>query len=163
MPTSIWAGEHAFHQFFASDIPNSAVDLSSFQFRSSPVIMTTLEYGLSLTTGAFTGPMHGAQSAVRGFSNQLSNAGNAITGLANIPNAIQTLVAPLTKPITLAADVEVLDKSLTTLLGSGEAAGRMLKDVIKFAAETPFQITEVAPAAKETPVSAASICRSKTS
>jgi hypothetical protein len=111
--------------------------------------MTVLEYGLSLTTGAFTGPMHGAQSALKGFASQLSNAGNIITGFANIPNAIQQIVEPLSKPISLAADVEVLDKSFRTLLGSGDAAAKMLKDVIKFAAETPFQITEVAPAAKE--------------
>lgn len=111
--------------------------------------MTVLQYGLSLTTGAFTGPMHAAQGTVRGFTNQLSNVGNMITGLANIPGAIKTLVEPMTKPITLAADVEVLGKSFKTLLGSGEAAAQMLKDVTYFAGSTPFQITEVAPAAKQ--------------
>jgi len=111
--------------------------------------MTVLQYGLSLTTGAFTGPMRAAQGSIKGFTSELSNIGNTITGLANIPGAIRTLVEPLTKPITLAADVEVLEKSFKTLLGSGKQAAQMLKDVTQFSGSTPFQITEVAPAAKQ--------------
>lgn len=111
--------------------------------------MTLLQYALDLKTAAFTGPMHAAQGTVKGFSNQLSNVGNIVSGLANIPNAIQTLVAPLSKPITLAADVEVLGKSFKTLLGSGSEAVQMLKEVTQFSGSTPFQITEVAPAAKQ--------------
>jgi tape measure domain-containing protein len=51
--------------------------------------------------------------------------------------------------LKLAADAETLQVKLRTLLGSGEAAGQMFKDISQFAAETPFQKLDIGNAAQQ--------------
>ena len=52
------------------------------------------------------------------------------------------------KGIVLAAGLEQAEVAFTTLLGSGEAASKMMQDLQTFAASTPFQFTELADGAK---------------
>lgn len=111
--------------------------------------MTVLSYGLSLTNSAFLGPLRIAKNAVGGFSSQLSNVGNIITGLASLPGAIQTLVAPLTQPITLSSDFEAMETSFKSLLKSAPAAKAMVKDLMQFADVTPFDPVPVAATGKQ--------------
>ena len=111
--------------------------------------MTVLSYGLSLTNGAFLGPMRIAQGAVKGFTSQLSNVGNIVTGLASLPGAISTLIAPLTSPITLSGDMEALETSFKSLLKNGPAAKALVKDLIEFADATPFDPVPVAATGKQ--------------
>ncbi len=111
--------------------------------------MTVLSYGLSLSNAGFTGPMRVAQGTVSTFTGALSKAGNIITGLANLPGAIETLVAPLSRPITLSADAEALETSLKALLKSAPAAKAMVKDLMEFADVTPFDPVPVAATGKQ--------------
>ncbi len=109
---------------------------------------SVLSYALSLSTGAFTSPMRAAQGTVTKFASQLGNIGNIATGLASIPGAINTLVAPLSKPITLAADMESLNEEMAILIGSAPKASQMLKDIKSFADVTPFQMQGLVENAK---------------
>lgn len=111
--------------------------------------MTVLSYGLSLTNAAFLGPMRTAQGAVKGFTSQLSNISNIVTGLASLPGAIQTLVAPLSQPITLSSDMEALETSFKSLLKNGDAAKALVRDLIQFADATPFDPVPVAATGKQ--------------
>lgn len=111
--------------------------------------MNTLKYALSLSTGAFSGPMRGAMGAIGGLTNSLSKVGNIITGFASLPGAIQTLVEPFTKPITLAADMEALETSFAALLKSAPAAKSMVADLMEFADATPFNPEPVAATGKQ--------------
>lgn len=67
------------------------------------------------------------------------------TGLLAIAAAAGGLII---KGISLAAELEQTEVAFTTLLGSGEAATKMMKDLQDFAATTPFQFPELANGAK---------------
>lgn len=110
--------------------------------------MNTLSYSLQLANAAFMGPMRASVGAVGGLTKQLSNVGNIITGFASLPGAITTLIEPLTKPITLSADLESLETSFKSLLKSAPAAKAMVADLIKFADVTPFDPMPVAATGK---------------
>ena len=47
-----------------------------------------------------------------------------------------------------ASDVESLTMQFTTLLGSTDAAGKRMEEIVKFAASTPFEIAELAATSK---------------
>src|SRR3990167_10496150 len=73
----------------------------------------------------------------------------AATAFAAAVTAIGAgIVALGIKSISLAADAEVIKTSFRVMLGSAKAAGEMLADLKKFAAETPFEMPEIATAAK---------------
>jgi hypothetical protein len=111
--------------------------------------MSGMHYSLSLATGAFTGPLRGAMSALGGLTGSLSKIGNIATGLSSMRGALDTLVSPFTKPVTLAADMEALETSFRALLRSGPAAKSMVADLMQFADSTPFNPEPVAQAGKQ--------------
>ncbi len=51
--------------------------------------------------------------------------------------------------VTGAADFEQTKIALTTMMGSAEDAGNLLQDIAKFAAETPFEMPELATTTKQ--------------
>lgn len=53
------------------------------------------------------------------------------------------------RAISVAADMEVLDTSFTTLLGSAAESKKTIKDLTDFTARTPFRLEGVAGAAKQ--------------
>lgn len=108
-----------------------------------------MHYSLSLATGAFVGPLRGAMSALGGLTGTLSNLGNITTGISSIKGALETIIAPLTKPVTLAGDMEALETSFRALLKSGPAAKSMVQDLMQFADATPFNPEPVAEAGKQ--------------
>lgn len=108
-----------------------------------------MHYSLSLATGAFVGPLRGAMSALGGLTGTLSNLGNITTGISSIKGALETIIAPLAKPVTLAGDMEALETSFRALLKSGPAAKSMVQDLMQFADATPFNPEPVAEAGKQ--------------
>jgi tape measure domain-containing protein len=69
----------------------------------------------------------------------------AVTG-ATIGAGFGAILTGLYFPTKLAADAEMTQAAFEALLGSGEAAGAMIGDLRKFAAETPFRFDDVAKA-----------------
>lgn len=108
-----------------------------------------IKYSMQLDTGGFIGPMRSAQGAIAGILKTGSQIGNIATGFLSIGGIIKSALAPLTTPITLAADMEDLETSFAVMLKSGEAATRMIADLKKEASSTPLELgKDLAPATK---------------
>lgn len=93
-----------------------------------------------------------------GFSKGISLVKNSIGGLAATVGAIMAPLAALVgvgaalgaafKGVGLAAEMEGFEASFSTILGSGEDAKKVLADINKLAAQTPFALTELVGAAR---------------
>lgn len=83
----------------------------------------------------------------RGFGSEAmaasETAAQAIAGLGVALGALGVA------SIKMASDMQVNKTSFTTLLGSAEAAEKMLKDLASFAADTPFELPGLVVAAKK--------------
>jgi tape measure domain-containing protein len=62
---------------------------------------------------------------------------------------VSSMAGAAKSAIALAANTETLQTSFRVLLGSGDAAARMLDQINQFAAQTPFEQMEIAEAAKQ--------------
>lgn len=80
---------------------------------------------------------------IASIGNAAASAGARITVLGG------GIAAALGFPLKLAANMENAEASFTTLLKSGDAAKKLLKELQDFAAETPFQFDELADAGKK--------------
>lgn len=93
-----------------------------------------------------------------GFSKGIAAVRAGIGGLAA---TVGTVMAPLAalvslgaalgavfKGVSLAAEAESMEASFTTMLGSGEKAKAMLKDIKDLGARTPFEFPDLAQAAR---------------
>lgn len=107
-----------------------------------------LNYTLRLDAGGFLNPMRAAQGALRGLLSTGSNIGNIATGLQSAKGILAGVLDVLSRPVTLAADLESITAEFEVMLGSGKAAQRMLRDIQKFAAATPFETEGLARNAK---------------
>ncbi|MDV2992848.1 MAG: hypothetical protein N4J56_002502 [Chroococcidiopsis sp. SAG 2025] len=100
----------------------------------------------------FTQHMKSAQSRMSSVANSVF-AGVAagmttalVSAAASATQAIGQVGASILK---VGADAEKSQVFFTTFLGSASKAGAVLKDITKFAAETPFELPEVQNAAKQ--------------
>lgn len=83
-------------------------------------------------------------SNLRRVGREISNIGRDLTFKLSLPIGIAAGVS-----IKAASDVEQLTVSFETMLGSVEAAKKMLKDLFDFAEKTPFTLPEVNASAKQ--------------
>lgn len=114
--------------------------------------MTSLRYTLQLATGAFTGPMRGAQSSLKGFASSLRSMASSITPLAAVTGGLVSVAgasALLKSSISKAADMEALETSFRALLKNGASAKAMVQDLMEFADLTPFDPVPVAATGKQ--------------
>jgi len=81
---------------------------------------------------------------VKAVGRRMSSMGKSLTMKLTLPLGIFAGVA-----IKTAADIETMQVAFESLLGSGEEAGKMVKDLIDFTAKTPFQLEGVGKAAKQ--------------
>ena len=96
------------------------------------------------------GDISGLRSALTGASDAVQQTGEKMQGVG------MKMTAGITLPILgagaaslkAAADQEQLQIAFTTMLGSAEKAAAMVENLNKFAAETPFQSSEVQSAAR---------------
>ena len=94
------------------------------------------EKSINTMTGKLKSMSEKALPASRAVAGGLLAVGAAALGLAG-------------KAIGLAADIEQVEVAFGTLLGSEEAAGKMIKNLQDFAASTPFQFPGLADAARQ--------------
>jgi tape measure domain-containing protein len=118
----------------------------------------TLMASLVLDKRSFDQGLAGAErqatQADKRIGSSLAGVGSAFTkvgGLALKFAGVLGLVASAASSgfgIKLAADAEATEVAFTTMLQSGEKAKKLLEDLNKFAADTPFQFPELSSAAK---------------
>ena len=104
---------------------------------------------LSLDNNAFVKGLGGATSAIGGFASKglgmlASPMAAAIGGIASVGTAALVMK----KAISGAAEMEDLQNSFVTLLGSVDNAKKRMEELTKFAAETPFEMPDIAKSSK---------------
>lgn len=108
----------------------------------------TLAYTLKLDAGGFVNPMRAAMGALRGMLSAGSQIGNISSGLLSAKGVLESIAGILSRPITLAADMEALNAEFEVMLGSAAKAKSLLKDLQAFANTTPYGTAGLAQAAK---------------
>ena len=104
---------------------------------------------LSVNSAPMTG---GLQSAISGLTSFGASIGSVIPRMAMLAGGIvgvTSAVSALTSGLRSAMQMEQLEVAFGTLFGSAETAKQVLADLGKFAAETPFQMPELASAGKQ--------------
>lgn len=82
--------------------------------------------------------LRAAENRIRNFSRELNNYGRKMTMFVSLPLAGVAALA-----LKTSSNIEGLRVSFETLLGSVSAADKLIRDLIEFAARTPFQLPEV--------------------
>jgi len=95
--------------------------------------------GLKRAIGGAKGQIDGMMTKAMPGSMVLAGAFTAAAAAAGVLGG---------KAVSLAMDMEQTEVAFGTLLGSGEAATKMMEDLNAFAATTPFQFPELAKGAK---------------
>lgn len=89
--------------------------------------------------------------AMKNTESSLNKMGSKLQGIGS--NLTKYLTAPLAgiglASLKMAADIEQSQIAFETMLGSGEKAQKMLSDLQKFAATTPFQFNDLQDAARK--------------
>lgn len=99
---------------------------------------------ISATTAPLTKGIGRARTAITGFAGGITGLVGKIAPLA----AGIAGTAAAFKGLSDAADFEQTEIAFTTLLGSADAAKKVIGDVAQFAAETPFEMPQLAGAAR---------------
>ena len=109
---------------------------------------------ISIVIKAITSPfikgIRGALSIVGRFAGMLASLSGLLVKLATVGIAAlsASLVALTVKVIQTASKFETLQSQFITLLGGATAARKRFQELKKFAAETPFQVEEIAKASR---------------
>lgn len=105
-----------------------------------PIKPDMSRFGSSVTSGMSSG-MSGVGSFITTWGTRLAaTAGTAVVG---------ALTGAIALGVSTAANMEQVQISLETLLGSGGEAKEMLGDLADFAAKTPFEFPELAATAQK--------------
>lgn len=94
-------------------------------------------------TSALTKSLDKVERSMMKFSGKMENIGRTLSTTITLP-----IVAMGAAALKAAADYEQLEVSFQTLLKSAEKGSKFFKDLKDFAAKTPFEMKEVAAAAK---------------
>lgn len=92
-----------------------------------------------------------AGSAAQRAAEQMKSIGSTLTSLGTRATVgISTpILAFAGAAVKAASNMEQLDIAFTTMLGSAEEAKNLMADLIRFSAETPFEMPEVVAAGKQ--------------
>lgn len=107
---------------------------------------TQLDVILSLKDN-MSGKLSGVSKNLSGLGSSLANLGGYVAGGLAAAGAGLTAIGGMA--VKSAADFEQTKIAMTTLVGSADEAGKILSDISKFAAETPFEFPELATATKQ--------------
>ena len=99
---------------------------------------------LKLDTSDFQRSINRAEKNLQAFGSKLQGIGNTLTQGLTLP-----ILGSGGAAIAVAAKYEKLQTSLSTLLGSTEAGAAAFERLAKFAANTPFELEDVASGAKQ--------------
>lgn len=114
--------------------------------------IANLNVMLSANVSRFSAGLAKASKPLDSFVSKVGGLGLKLGGLAAAGGAlvgIGSLAAGFGLGIKLAAEYEQAQVAMTTLLGSAAQADKMLGDLSKFAASTPFQFPELQKAATQ--------------
>ncbi len=103
---------------------------------------------LANTTG-FNGPLHEGRKALHDFHAEAMSGIGGISSYIAGAVGIGSVLGSIGWGVKLAADMEQLEISFGTMLGSSEAAKKMLGDLNELGAQTPFEFPELADAGKK--------------
>jgi tape measure domain-containing protein len=106
-------------------------------------IIGSASYELNLDDKQFEQKLKTASTKFKDFGDSITKVGQGLTTALTLPLLGFGMVA-----VSSAADAEQLEVALTTMLGSAEDAGKMIKDMTEFAKTTPFQLTDIEKSTK---------------
>ena len=111
----------------------------------------SLKVKIRADSSQFERTMSKTKKSVRGFGKSLMGIKSALAGVAVAMGAAfasRKIFDFIASSSTAAANIENLTTQFTTLLGSASAAGDRMEEITKFAASTPFEISELAVTSK---------------
>jgi len=111
----------------------------------------SLKVKIRAVSSQFDRTMSTTKKSVRVFGKSLMGIKSALAGIALAMGAAfasRKIVDFIASSSTAAANIENLTTQFTTLLGSASAAGERMEEITKFAASTPFEISELAVTSK---------------
>jgi hypothetical protein len=109
--------------------------------------MPGLNYTLGLDSSSGIAGLSAMRGALSGFTGMIGKLGPLI-GLAGGLGVAGGAVAGFKKAIDEASEMEGFEVGFKTLLGSATAATARMRDLAKFAADTPFELPEIAQASR---------------
>jgi len=98
---------------------------------------------LGVDIGGLTKGLNQAERSLMKFSGKMESIGRTLSTAITLP-----IIGAGAAALKAAADYEQLEVSFQTLLKSAEKGSKFFEDLKKFSAATPFEMTEVAAAAK---------------
>ena len=87
-------------------------------------------------------------AGLRAIGSAASSLQATLAGIAASVGAVVSLGAAIQQSVKFNAELEQQAVAFKTLLGNAEAASRRMKELTKFAAETPFELPEIVQASK---------------
>lgn len=87
-------------------------------------------------------------SAIQGVASRVGGMLTSLAGLAGVTTGLAGMAAAIGKSVSFNAQLEQQAVAFKTLLGNADAATQRIKELTKFAAETPFELPEVVNASK---------------
>lgn len=108
---------------------------------------------LTLNNNPFLKGMSASVAAARGLGRAVVSIGNSamgtfMRGAVAATAAVGLLTVGIAKAVDKAAEMETLTTSFEVMLGSATKAAERMRVIEKFAAETPFELPEVARASR---------------
>lgn len=99
----------------------------------------------------FSKKLEGANKKVNRFRGNIEKTQTSVSGLGGVAARVFGAIAigaAARDIIKVGSEFEQLQISFETMLGSGEKAKELIKDLSQFAQETPFELTDVSKGAK---------------
>ena len=87
-------------------------------------------------------------AGLRAIGSAASSLQTTLAGIAASVGAVVSLGAAIQQSVKFNAELEQQAVAFKTLLGNAEAASRRMRELTKFAAETPFELPEIVQASK---------------
>jgi tape measure domain-containing protein len=114
--------------------------------------ISNLSVVLGATVKPFVSAFSGVKSTLTSFTSSIGSAGSAmlkLTGVGALVGGVFAALKGAASGITLAADLEQVSVAFETMLGSAAASQKLMADLTKFSAATPFEFPEIASSAKK--------------
>lgn len=106
--------------------------------------MAGIDYTIDAKTAGFHSAIGGALGKLKGLAGSVASIAAPVAAIGGIAG----LTAGLGKAIGKAAEMETLETAFQPLLGSAAAAEERIAALAQFAADTPFELPQIAAASK---------------
>jgi len=106
--------------------------------------LASLNVRIGATSKDFEKAMNRTVRRIEKFERKINKLGSTMTKSFTLP-----LIAAGGGAVKAAADIERMETSIAILTGSAEKAGDLMKDLQKFSANTPFQLSGIAETTKQ--------------